>query len=111
MTELVHNLHGDIGLHPAEVVEAPNDAKLAFVHVLQSSDVTGNRHEVASAGEEIAHWHDAGKEYVYCGVDYVIRHVGGDAEHGEQIVQAGVREVRHEMEHDPWKNELKAVVD
>jgi hypothetical protein len=45
------------------------------------------------------------------GDNYQIVHEGPDAEHGIQKVQAGVREVRHEMEHDPFKNELRVVVD
>ena len=114
----IHNLHGDIGLHPATKEQAKiwneNVEKLsvsAHQHVLQSSDVTGNRHVIRSRGAPIRRMIVDGVELVYCSDDYTITHEGGDAEHGTQIVQAGLREVRHEMEHDPWTNELRAVID
>lgn len=112
MSEAVHNLHGDIGLHPCNE-DVPDDAECARVHVLQSSNVTGNRHIVRSFKGKLAiyHWTRDGREFVACSENYQIVHEGPDAEHGTQKVQAGVREVRHEMEHDPWRNELRVVVD
>jgi len=105
------NLHGDIGLHPVEGIKTPKNATKARVHILQSSNVTGNRHEVYSKTHDILRWTADGKEYLKCAANYHIRHIGGDAEHGIQEVEAGTREIRHEMEHDPWKNELREVID
>lgn len=103
-------LHGDIGLHPTKGVR-PKKAEGKLVHVLQASTTTMNRHEVASKKALIKRWTTDGKEYISCPQDFIIRHVGGDEEHGTQQVKAGTYEVRHEMEHDPWKNELRQVLD
>jgi hypothetical protein len=105
---MIPNLHGDLGLIPVKV-KTPKTAKKAKIHILQASEVTGNRHEVY--GKEIFRWTKDGKEYISSKTPYHIRHIGGDAEHGVQPVEAGTREVRHEEEYDPWKNELKIVVD
>ena len=114
MSKLIHNLHGDIGLHPAkDYVTVPKDAKASRCVVLQSSAVTGNRHVLRpfKGKASIFHWHADGLEFVSCEDNYQIIHEGGDSEHGKQKVQAGIREVRHEMEHDPFRIELRAVVD
>lgn len=104
------NNHGDLILKPVEGIKLPKSAKKAKVHILQSSDTTGNRHEVVSK-TSIYYWKKDGREFLYSDKDYEIRHIGGDAEHGTQLVEAGTREVLHELEHDPWKNELKIVID
>jgi hypothetical protein len=105
------NLHGDITLYPCDKTH-PEQCGIAQQHTLQESPVTGNRHEVvAPAGVTIARWVEDGREYLWCPVDYEIRHVGGDAEHGVQPVQAGTVEVIREKEHDPYTNELRVVVD
>jgi len=110
-TKNVSNLHGDIGLIPA-TAKPPKNAAKASLHILQESATTQNRHEVFSETSLISRWTDKdGKEYVHCPKPYVIRHVGGDCEHGEQPVEAGTREIRRETEYDPYKNELKIVVD
>lgn len=103
--------HGDLILYPIKTTKPPKAASKALLHVLQDSGATGNRHEVVSEKESIYRWQKDGKEFISCPKDYIIRHVGGDCEHGVQIVQAGTREVKHEMEHDPWKNELRVVID
>jgi len=105
-----YHLHGDIGLVPA-VLKTPAKAEKKTIHVLQDSSVTRNRHEVYSEKMSIARWSTDGKEYISCKAGFIIRHIGGDAEHGTQQVEAGTYEVRHEMEHDPWKNELRQVID
>lgn len=104
------NNHGDLILKPVEGIKPPKSAKKAKVHILQSSDTTGNRHEVVSK-TSISYWKKDDREFLYSAKDYEIRHTGGDAEHGIQLVQAGTREVLHELEHDPWKNELRVVID
>lgn len=106
---MIH-LHGDLTLYPVKN-KPPAKTDKKKVHVLQESAVTRNRHEVASDKHLISRWSKDGKEYIRCGYDFVIRHVGGDAEHGEQKVEAGTYEVKHELEHDPWKNELRQVID
>lgn len=110
MEKLVNN-HGDLILYPVKTVKPSKTAVQAKLHVLQDSEATGNRHEIVSEKEPIYRWTKDGLEYISCAKDYIIRHVGGDCEHGVQTVQAGTREVRHEMEHDPWKNEFRAVID
>jgi len=105
------NNHGDLILYPVEGVNPPESASKALIHVLQDSGVTGNRHEVVSEKEPISRWSDNGVEYIHCVEPYIIRHVGGDCEHGVQPVEAGTRKVLHEVEHDPWKNELRIVID
>ena len=97
-------------MYPVKI-KIPTKAEKAKIHVLQKSDTTGNRHEIFSEKHLISRWTKDGKEYVGCIHPYHIRHIGGDAEHGIQEVEAGVREVRHELEHDPWKNELRRVID
>lgn len=104
------HLHGDITLYPSKA-KSPAKADRKKVHVLQASGVTGNRHEVAHDTASVARWSKDGKEYVSCTKPFVLRHVGGDSEHGEQQVATGTYEVRREMEHDPWNNELRAVID
>src|SRR3990167_8961001 len=101
--------HGDIILYPVSV-KPVSTAKKAKLHVLQDSEVTGNRHEVVSKSF-ISRWIIKGKEFVHCPKDYEIRHVGGDCEHGVLPLEAGTYEVKHEMEHDPFKNELRIVLD
>ncbi len=105
------NNHGDLILYPIKTIKPPKTATKALLHVLQDSGATGNRHEIVSKKEPIFRWAKDGREYISCAKDYIIRHVGGDCEHGEQTVQAGTREVRHEMEHNPWTNELRVVID
>jgi len=105
------NNHGDLILYPVDGLTPPETTTKALVHILQDSGATGNRHEVVSEREPICRWTDDGVEYVSCSEPYIIRHVGGDCEHGVQPVEAGTRKVLHEMEHDPWKNELKVVID
>lgn len=105
------NNHGDLILAPVTKIKPPKTAKSAKLHILQQSTATGNRHEVVSKKEPILFWEKDGKQYISCKKDYIIQHVGGDCEHGEQIVEAGVREVKREVEYDPWKNELRIVVD
>ena len=90
------NNHGDLILIPIKTIKPPKTAKVAKIHILQQSDATSNRHEVF--GESIFHWFKGDKEFVHCDTDYKIRHVGGDCEHGEQIVEAGTREIKHELE-------------
>lgn len=105
------NNHGDLILYPTQDVLRPEIAKPALLHVLQDSGATGNRHEVVSEKEPIYRWTAENIEYISCSEPYIIRHVGGDCEHGVQQVEAGTRKVLHEMEHDPWKNELRVVID
>lgn len=112
MGKLINN-HGDLILYPVKSIKPPKDAINGTIHILQDSGATGNRHEIVSESVKnpIYRWTKDGKEYISCSKDYIIRHVGGDCEHGVQKVQSGIREVRHEMEHDPWKNELRIVID
>lgn len=110
MAKILNN-HGDLILYPIKTVEPPKAAASALLHVLQDSGATGNRHEIVSEKEKIYRWTKDGVEYISCAKDYIIRHVGGDCEHGVQTVQAGTREVRHEMEYNPWLHELKIVID
>jgi len=105
------NNHGDLVLYPIVKIKVPKTAKKALLHILQDSGATGNRHEIVSKKSPIYRWTKDGIEYIYCEKDYIIRHVGGDCEHGTQPVEAGTRKVIHEMEHDPWLNELKIVID
>ena len=105
------NNHGDLILYPIETKKPVKDARKSKIHVLQESGTTGNRHEVVSKKGFIYYWTKNDVEYLHCDNDYEIRHVGGDCEHGVQKVEAGTREVKHEMEHDPWNNELRRVLD
>ena len=105
------NNHGDLCLIPFKEIKPPKTAKSSKIHILQDSGATGNRHEIVSKKEPIYRWTKDGIEYISCKKYYVIRHVGGDCEHGEQVVEAGTRKVLHEMEHDPWTNELRVVID
>lgn len=105
------NCHGDLTLHPVENIKPPKSAKEAKLHILQSSGTTGNRHEVVSKSSPIYRWEEGEKEYLYCNKPYIIQHVGGDEEHGVQDVEEGTREVLHEEEYDPFKNELRRVID
>jgi hypothetical protein len=104
------NNHGDLILIPVKTIKPPKTAKKAKIHILQQSGTTGNRHEVVS-DIEIFHWFKGEQEFIHCDKDYKIRHVGGDCEHGEQIVEAGTREIKHELEYNPWENELRVVID
>ncbi len=105
------NNHGDLILYPVNSIKPPKSAVSEKLHILQDSGATGNRHEVVSKSAPIYRWTKGEVEYLHCDKDYVIRHVGGDCEHGEQIVEAGTREVRREMEHNPWTKELRTVKD
>jgi hypothetical protein len=106
------NNHGDLILYPIDNIKIPKTAKGSKKHILQDSGVTGNRHEIVSKKSLIYRWTDKdGIEYISCKEDYKIQHVGGDCEHGEQVVEAGTRKVLHEMEWNPWENELKVVID
>lgn len=111
MKNEIWNNHGDICLKPVAKIAIPKTATKAKLHVLQDSGTTGNRHQVITTKGFIYRWEKNGKEYLHCDTDYKIQHVGGDCEHGEQLVEKGTREVLHEMEHDPWKNELRVVID
>jgi hypothetical protein len=102
--------HGDLILYPIRKLKPPKDAIKAKLHVLQASEVTGNRHEVVS-DTPIFRWTKDGKEYIHCDKDYKIQHVGGDCEHGVLPITAGTREIRHEEEYSPWENELRRVLD
>jgi hypothetical protein len=106
----IHN-HGDLILRPIDGKTPPADTTVATVGILQDSGVTGNRHEVYSKTASIARWTEDGHEYLYCPVPFVLRHVGGDCEHGEQAVEAGAYEVLHEEEYNPWAKELRRVID
>jgi hypothetical protein len=110
MNKIVSN-HGDLILYPVKTLKPPNTAKKSKIHVLQDSGATGNRHEIITTKGFIYRWEKKGVEYIHCDNDYQIRHVGGDCEHGVQEVEAGTREVRHEMEHNPFLNELRIVKD
>lgn len=103
------NNHGDLILKPVKGIKRPISIKPAKLHILQDSGPTGNRHEVI--GDAVYRWTKDAREFLYSKTDYEIRHVGGDEEHGVQKVEKGTREVLHEVEYDPWKNELKIVVD
>lgn len=109
MSEQKYHLHGDLGLIPCKT--KPVKPSKSKIHVLQDSGVTGNRHEVFVDDGEILRWTSDGREYVSCKSGFVLRHVGGDSEHGTQKVSAGIYEVRHEQEHNPWTNELRIVID
>lgn len=108
---LVPNCHGDLTLYPVDEIKPSKDAKKAKLHILQDSGTTRNRHEVVSDKAFIYRWTQDGIEYISCDKPYIIRHIGGDEEHGIQNVQAGTRKVLHEEEYDPFKHELKIVVD
>lgn len=103
--------HGDLILLPVKSQKPPKDAKKALTYILQQSEATGNRHEVVSKKEPIYLWEKDGQTFIHCSKDYEIRHVGGDEEHGVQKVEKGTRELKHELEHNPWKNELRVVID
>jgi len=105
------NNHGDLILYPIKSLKPIKTASKLKLHVLQDSGATGNRHEVVTEKGFIYRWTSKGKEYINCDNDYKIRHVGGDCEHGEQLVEKGTREIKHEMEHNPWSNELRIVID
>jgi len=104
------NLHGDITLYPVKN-KPPKTAKSSLRHILQQSETTNNRHEVISKKEPILMWTKDDKTFLYCSKDYEIHHLGGDEEHGVQKVEKGTREVKHELEWNPWENELKIVLD
>jgi hypothetical protein len=110
MKKIVSN-HGDLILYPINKLKPPATAKKSKIHILQDSGATGNRHEIIATKGFIYRWEKKGVEYIHCDNDYQIRHVGGDCEHGVQEVEAGTREVRHEMEHNPFLNELRIVKD
>ena len=105
------NNHGDLILYPITKQKPPKDAESSKTHVLEQSSTTGNRHEVVSKDKPIYRWFKDKVEYLHCDNDYEIRHLGGDEEHGAQPVEKGTCEVRHEEEYDPWKNELKRIID
>ena len=106
------NNHGDLIIFPIKGIKIPKTAKGSEKHILQDSGVTGNRHEVISKKSLIYRWIDKdGIEYISCKENYKIQHVGGDCEHGVQDIEAGTSKVLHEMEHNPWTNELKVVID
>lgn len=104
------NNHGDLILYPIKPIKPPKTAEKSKLHILQASNATGNRHEVVGKSF-IYRWTKNNIEYLYCDKNYEIRHVGGDCEHGVQPVEAGTREIRHEMEHNPFLNELRIVKD
>lgn len=104
------NCHGDLTLYPVKKIAPPKTAQKANLHILQDSGVTGNRHEIVSKNP-IYRWTKDGAEYVHSDKPYELRHVGGDEEHGVQKVEAGTRKVLHEEEYDPFKNELRVVID
>lgn len=108
MENIITN-HGDLVLIPIKTIKPPKTAKKDKIHILQQSETTGNRHEVV--GQDIYHWFKGEQEFIHCDQDYKIRHVGGDCEHGEQTVEAGTREIKHELEYNPWVNELRVVKD
>lgn len=103
--------HGDLVIRPIKTLKAPKTAEQKKLHVLQDSGATGNRHEVVSKKALISLWSKDGNEYLHCKNKFFIQHVGGDEEHGIQELEKGTWQVLHELEHDPWKNELKIVVD
>lgn len=106
------HLHGDLTLYPVtKKIAGMSKAKKAKIHVLQQSGVTGNRHEIVSDKHQLFRWENGGKEYVHGNRDFVLQHVGGDSEHGVQQISAGTYEVKREFEHDPWKDELRVVLD
>jgi hypothetical protein len=105
------NNHGDLILYPVKSIKPPATAKKAKLHILQESNTTGNRHEVVSKKKPIYRWKKGDKEYISCQENYIIQHIGGDEEHGTQSVEKGAREVRHEMEYNPWGKELRIVID
>ncbi len=105
---MIH-LHGDLTLYPVKA--KPIKAENKKLHILQDSGVTGNRHEVVHKSVSISRWTKGGKEYISCAKPFILQHVGGDSEHGVQNVETGTYEVKREMEHDPWKNELRVVID
>ncbi|MDD5061653.1 MAG: hypothetical protein PHN44_05160 [Candidatus Marinimicrobia bacterium] len=102
--------HGDIILYPIQKLKPSKDSIKAKLHVLQASEVTGNRHEVVS-DSLIYRWTKNGVEYIHCDKNYKIQHVGGDCEHGVLPIVAGTYELRHEDEYNPWMNELRRVID
>lgn len=105
------HLHGDITLYPAKSKPVKNSEQ-DKIHILQASGVTGNRHEVVNKKTSIKRWKDEeGREFIYCAKPFVLQHVGGDSEHGVQNVEPGAYEIKREFEHDPWKNELRVVID
>lgn len=104
------HLHGDLTLYPRTKVAGMGKAEKKKLHVLQSSGVTGNRHEILSKSVLFRWTHD-GKEYVHGNKPFILQHVGGDEEHGKQEVEAGTYEIMREFEHDPHKNELRVVID
>lgn len=104
------NNHGDLILKPIDNIKPPKTAKKSKLHILQSSDTTGNRHEVYSTNF-IYYWKKSGREFIHSDKDYKIRHIGGDAEHGIQKVKAGTREILHELEYNAWQKELRIVID
>jgi hypothetical protein len=110
MTARNINIHGDVTLFPSDE-KPPESASRAKMHIIESSEVSGNRHEVQSETEDILLWEIDGIRYLSCTKDYVIRHIGGDGEHGEQPVSSGSVRIGNELELDPWKNELRRVID
>jgi len=111
MNKSIVSNHGDIILYPVKKNKPPKMAKKLKTHILQESNSTENRHEVSVGKGFIYRWEKDGVEYLHCNTDYTISHLGGDCEHGIQSVEAGTREVRHEMEHNPWTKELRVVLD
>lgn len=108
--KIVHN-HGDLIIYPNSIKKPIKEATEAKLHILQDSGPTGNRHEVVSKSKPIYRWTKDGIEYISCANDFIIQHVGGDEEHGVQQIEKGTYEIKHEMEHDPWTQELKIVQD
>lgn len=105
------NNHGDLILKPVFKIKIPKSAKKSKLHILQDSGTTGNRHEVITKKGFIYRWFKGEREFLHCDTDYKLQHLGGDCEHGEQIVEKGTREILHEMEHNPWTKELRVVID
>jgi hypothetical protein len=101
MTKYKPHIHGDFDFIPTKY-KAPKDAKYG-TFFLGTSSVTGNSHIMNNAFE----FSKDGKRLIAFTKGGFIDH----KQHGKQDMDAIVYELKNQMEHDPWRNELRVVVD
>lgn len=94
--------HGDILLR--EVADIETNEKPVKKHCLAEGEVTGHMHMLHGS---VIPFRYEDKDYIKAITSLKLRH----QEHNEVEVPVGTYEIVFEREYDPFKNELRKVVD
>ena len=95
--------HGDVFLK--RIASLPNGLKKDTSNVLAYGEITGHKHQLSKSGQVLIN--PQGQKFVKIEQEATLTH----EEHKQIVLEAGTYEVVIEREYEPFKKEIRKVMD